>query len=140
VKENHLRWDSLGEFLALAASLEHLAAVSGNDRAQVLADSLDRATGTLLDEGKSPSRKVKEIDNRGSHYYLATYWAEELAKQEADAEVAALFGPIAAALRGNEDEIVEQLDAVPGKVTEAMRPSIVLNNIIDGLAASDLGG
>ncbi|HEY6532460.1 MAG TPA: NADP-dependent isocitrate dehydrogenase, partial [Acidimicrobiales bacterium] len=153
VKENHLRWDSLGEFLALAASLEHLAVVSDNARAQLLADALDRATGTLLDENRSPSRKVGEIDNRGSHYYLATYWAEELAKQETDAELAALFGPIAAALRGNEAEIVEQLDGVqgepvdidgyyfpdPAKVSAAMRPSATLNAIIDGLAASELG-
>jgi isocitrate dehydrogenase len=152
LKENHLRWDSLGEFLALAASLEHLAVAGDNPRAQVLADALDRATGTLLDEGRSPSRKVGEIDNRGSHYYLATYWAEELAGQDADAELAALFAPIAAALRGSEAEIVEQLDGVQGgpvdidgyyfpdsaKVTAAMRPSATLNAIIDGLAGATL--
>jgi isocitrate dehydrogenase len=152
LKENHLRWDSLGEFLALAASLEHLAVAGDNPRAQVLADALDRATGTLLDDGRSPSRKVGEIDNRGSHYYLATYWAEELAGQDADAELAALFAPIAAALRGSEAEIVEQLDGVqggpvdidgyyfpdPAKVAAAMRPSATLNAIIDGLAGATL--
>jgi isocitrate dehydrogenase len=150
VKENHLRWDSLGEFLALAASLEHLAVVGDNQRAQILADALDKATGTLLDEGKSPSRKVGEIDNRGSHYYLALYWAEELAAQTTDAEVAALFAPIAEALRSNESTIVAELDGVqgepvdidgyyfpdPAKVSAAMRPSATLNGIIDGLAAS----
>jgi isocitrate dehydrogenase len=152
LKENHLRWDSLGEFLALAASLEHLAVAGDNPRSQVLADALDRATGTLLDDGRSPSRKVGEIDNRGSHYYLATYWAEELAGQDADAELAALFAPIAAALRGSEAEIVEQLDGVqggpvdidgyyfpdPAKVAAAMRPSATLNAIIDGLAGATL--
>jgi isocitrate dehydrogenase len=150
VKENHLRWDSLGEFLALAASLEHLAVTADNQRAQVLADALDKATGTLLDEGKSPSRKVGEIDNRGSHYYLALYWAEELAAQTADADVAAMFTPIAEALRSNESTIVAELDGVqgepvdtggyyfpdPAKVSAAMRPSATLNGIIDGLAAS----
>ena len=98
VEENHLRWDSLGEFLALAASLEHLAAPTGNARAQVLADTLDKATGTLLDEGRSPSRKVDELDNRGSHFYLALYWAQELAAQTDDPELAARFAPLAAAL------------------------------------------
>ena len=150
VKENHLRWDSLGEFLALAASLEHLAVTGDNARAQLLADALDKATGTLLDEGKSPSRKVGEIDNRGSHFYLALYWAEELAAQTDDAEAAALFAPIAEALRSNEATIVAELDGVqgepvdiggyyfpdPAKVSAAMRPSATLNGIIDGLAAS----
>jgi len=150
VKENHLRWDSLGEFLALAASLEHLAVTADNQRAQLLADALDKATGTLLDEGKSPSRKVGEIDNRGSHYYLALFWAEELAAQTVDAEAAALFAPIAEALRSNEATIVAELDGVqgepvdidgyyfpdPAKVSAAMRPSATLNGIIDGLAAS----
>jgi isocitrate dehydrogenase len=150
LKENHLRWDSLGEFLALAASLEHLAVAGDNARAQILADALDTATGTLLDEGKSPSRKVGEIDNRGSHYYLALYWAEELAAQTADADVAAMFTPIAEALRSNEATIVAELDGVqgepvdidgyyfpdPAKVSAAMRPSATLNGIIDGLAAS----
>jgi len=150
VKENHLRWDSLGEFLALAASLEHLAVTADNQRAQLLADALDKATGTLLDEGKSPSRKVGEIDNRGSHYYLALFWAEELAAQTVDAQAAALFAPIAEALRSNEATIVAELDGVqgepvdidgyyfpdPAKVSAAMRPSATLNGIIDGLAAS----
>ncbi len=150
VKENHLRWDSLGEFLALAASLEHLATAAGNPRAQVLADALDRATGTLLDEGRSPSRKVGEIDNRGSHYYLALHWAEELAGQGDDAELAARFAPVAEALRANEAAIVAELDGVqgapvdiggyyfpdPARVSAEMRPSTTLNAIIDGLAAS----
>ena len=150
VKENHLRWDSLGEFLALAASLEHLAVTGDNARAQLLADALDKATGTLLDEGKSPSRKVGELDNRGSHFYLALFWAEELAAQTVDAEAAALFAPIAEALRSNEATIVAELDGVqgepvdidgyyfpdPAKVSAAMRPSATLNGIIDGLAAS----
>ena len=91
VKENYLRWDSLGEFLALAVSLEHLAETTGNARAQVLADTLDRATGTFLDENRSPARKVGQIDNRGCHFYLALYWAEELAGQTEDAELAAAF-------------------------------------------------
>jgi isocitrate dehydrogenase len=150
VKENHLRWDSLGEFLALAASLEHLAVTADNQRAQILADALDKATGTLLDEGKSPSRKVGQIDNRGSHYYLALYWAQELAAQKTDADVADLFAPIAEALAGGEATIVAELDGVqgepvdiggyyfpdPAKVSAAMRPSATLNGIIDGLAAS----
>ncbi|WP_071236774.1 NADP-dependent isocitrate dehydrogenase, partial [Vibrio cholerae] len=97
-KENHLRWDSLGEFLALAASLEHLSVVTGNRKAQVLADALDKATGKFLDMNKSPSRRVGEIDNRGSHFYLATYWAQALAEQTADADLAAEFAPIAKAL------------------------------------------
>ena len=95
VKENYLRWDSLGEFLALAVSLEHLAEHSGNPRAQVLADTLDRATGTFLNENKSPARKVGQIDNRGSHFYLALYWAQELARQTDDPELAAAFTGLA---------------------------------------------
>ena len=90
-KENHLRWDSLGEFLALAVSLEHLAEVTGNAGAQVLADALDSATGKLLLNGKSPSRKVNELDNRGSHFYLAMYWADELAAQTVDTALATRF-------------------------------------------------
>ncbi|MFM8303266.1 MAG: NADP-dependent isocitrate dehydrogenase [Actinomycetota bacterium] len=147
VKENHLRWDSLGEFLALAASLEHLAHTTGNRTAQLLADTLDRATGSVLDEGRSPSRKVNELDNRGSHFYLAMYWAEELAAQTDDAELAAKFAPIAKALTANEATIVAELNAVQGhpvdlggyyfpdaaKVVEVMRPSPVFNGIIDAV-------
>ena len=146
VKENHLRWDSLGEFLAYAASLEHLAAATGDARAQVLATTLDKATGTLLDEGRSPSRKVNQLDNRGSHFYLALYWAEELATQTDESELAARFAPLAAALRENETTIVEELNAVqgtpvdiggyyfpdPAKVVAAMRPSPTFNAVIDG--------
>jgi isocitrate dehydrogenase len=147
VKENHLRWDSLGEFLALAASLEHLAQVSDNATAQLLADTLDRATGTLLDERKSPSRKVHELDNRGSHLYLAMYWAQELAKQTDDPELAAKFAPVAEALTANEEKIVAELNDVQGspvdmggyyfpdedKVIGAMRPSTTFNAVIDAI-------
>ncbi|MEG9247302.1 NADP-dependent isocitrate dehydrogenase [Arthrobacter sp. Soc17.1.1.1] len=148
VKENHLRWDSLGEFLALAVSFEHLATSTGNARAQVLADTLDRATGTFLLENKSPSRRVGEIDNRGSHYFLARYWAEELAEQEQDAELAASFARVAEALTGNEETIVSELLAVQGspadiggyyhpdvtKVTQVMRPSAKLSEVLEILA------
>ncbi|EPO9882908.1 NADP-dependent isocitrate dehydrogenase, partial [Vibrio vulnificus] len=113
-KENHLRWDSLGEFLALAASLEHLSVVSGNAKAKVLADALDAATGEFLDTNKSPSRKVGELDNRGSHYYLAAYWAKALAEQTADAELAAEFAPIAKALAEQEAVIVAELNGAQG--------------------------
>jgi len=144
VKENHLRWDSLGEFLALAVSFEHLAVTTGNARAQVLADTLDRATGTFLLENKSPKRKVGEIDNRGSHFYLAMYWAQELAKQNDDAELAAAFAAVAQALTDNEATIIAELAAVQGspvdlggyyrpdaaKVAAVMRPSVKLNEVI----------
>src|SRR6476661_243782 len=147
VKENHLRWDSLGEFLALAASLEFLAQTTHNATAQLLADTLDRATGSVLDENRSPSRKVHELDNRGSHFYLALYWARELAAQTDDPELAARFAPIADALGANEDTIVDELNAVQGSpvdiggyyqpddelVTAAMRPSARFNQIIDGI-------
>ncbi|MHC6526925.1 NADP-dependent isocitrate dehydrogenase [Vibrio sp. V39_P1S14PM300] len=143
-KENHLRWDSLGEFLALAASLEHLSTVAGNAKAQVLADALDKATGQFLDNNKSPSRKVGELDNRGSHYYLATYWAQALAEQADDAELAAQFAPIAKALAENEAAIVAELNGAQGtpgdlggyylpefdKASALMRPSTILNKII----------
>lgn len=143
-KENHLRWDSLGEFLALAASLEHLANVTGNKRAQVLADALDKATGKFLDENKSPSRKVGELDNRGSHFYLSLYWAEALAAQSDDSALQSQFAPIATELAENEDKIVEELNAVQGvamdvggyyrpdpKLTsDAMRPSATFNAIL----------
>ena len=149
VKEAHLRWDSLGEFLALAASLEHLAVVGANARAQSLADALDRATGTLLDTGKSPGRKVGQLDNRGSHFYIALYWAQELAKQTSDAALAALFAPVAEALAKQEANIIGEIDATQGSpadiggyyfpdpalVDKAMRPSATFNAIIDDLAA-----
>jgi isocitrate dehydrogenase len=109
LKENHLRWDSLGEFLALAVSFEHLATTTGNARAQVLADTLDRATGTFLLENKSPSRRAGELDNRGSHYFLARYWAEELAKQTDDADLAAAFSSVANELSSKEETIVGEL-------------------------------
>jgi isocitrate dehydrogenase len=115
IKEDHLRWDSLGEFLALASSFEHMATTTGNARAQILADTLDRATGTFLNENKSPSRKVGEIDNRGSHFYLALYWAQELAKQTEDAELAARFAAVADDLATNEAKINEELLSVQGK-------------------------
>ncbi|EKO5121316.1 NADP-dependent isocitrate dehydrogenase [Vibrio fluvialis] len=144
-KENHLRWDSLGEFLALAASLEHLSVVTGNAKAQVLADALDKATGKFLDTNKSPSRKVGELDNRGSHFYLAMYWAEALAEQTADADLAAEFAPIAQQLKDNEEKIVAELNGAQGvagdlggyylpefeKTAPLMRPSATLNHIVD---------
>ncbi|CAN5195810.1 NADP-dependent isocitrate dehydrogenase [soil metagenome] len=114
VKENYLRWDSLGEFLALASSFEHLATSTGNARAQILADTLDRATGTFLDEDRSPGRRLGTIDNRGSHFYLALYWAEELAAQSEDADLAAAFGALASSLRADEDTIVAELIGVQG--------------------------
>ncbi len=143
-KENHLRWDSLGEFLALAASLDHLAQVTENSRAQVLAKALDQATGKFLDENKSPSRKVNELDNRGSHFYLAMYWAEALAAQSEDAELARHFSSAATAMGENEARIVAELNSAQGGAMEvggyykpdpelaaaAMRPSATLNEII----------
>jgi isocitrate dehydrogenase len=147
VKENHLRWDSLGEFLALAASLEFLAQKTDNTTAQLLADTLDRATGRVLDENRSPSRKVHELDNRGSHFYLALYWAQELAAQTDDPALAVRFAPIAEALAANEDQIVKELNEVQGSpvelggyyypdeelVTAAMRPSATFNSVIDAI-------
>jgi len=147
VAENYLRWDSLGEFSALGASLEHVAQTTGNAKAQVLADALDKAIATFLDENKSPARKVGQIDNRGSHYYLALFWAEELAAQTADADLAARFAPVAAELRAKEDTINAELIGVQGhpvdmggyfhpdeaKTGAAMRPSATLNAIIDAL-------
>src|SRR5690606_1888918 len=112
VAENHLRWDSLGEFLALAASLEHLAESSGSTTAAVLATTLDQATGRLLEAGRSPSRKVNELDNRGSHFYLARYWADALVAQRDDPQLAEAFAPLATALADNEATIVEELNAV----------------------------
>jgi isocitrate dehydrogenase len=149
VKENYLRWDSLGEFLALAASLEHLAVIGNNSRAQSLADALDLATGRLLDENRSPARRVGQLDNRGSHFYIALYWAQALAAQTTDAELAALFTPVAAALAENEQTIVAELNAVQGSpadiggyyypdpalVSAVMRPSATFNAIIDAFGA-----
>ncbi|MEL7977279.1 NADP-dependent isocitrate dehydrogenase [Isoptericola sp. F-RaC21] len=145
--ENYLRWDSLGEFFALAASFEHLATVTGNARAQVLADTLDRATGTFLDQDKSPTRRVGGIDNRGSHFYLALYWAQELAAQSDDAELAAAFGPLAASLAEQEATIVDELVGVQGspadvggyyrpdaaKAAAVMRPSATFNTALEAL-------
>jgi isocitrate dehydrogenase len=144
LKENHLRWDSLGEFLALAASLDHLATSDDNARAQLLGDALDRATGTFLAENRSPSRKAGEIDNRGSHFYLALYWAQELASQDEDAELAAAFAEIAGDLAANEQAITDELLAVQGspvdiggyyrpdddKATDIMRPSKTFNEVL----------
>jgi isocitrate dehydrogenase len=147
VKENYLRWDSLGEFFALAASLEHLATTTGNARAQILADTLDRATGTFLNEDRSPGRRLGTIDNRGSHFYLGLYWAQELAAQTADAELAAAFDAFATRLAENEKTIVEELLAVQGspadiggyyrpddaKAGAVMRPSATLNEALASL-------
>lgn len=148
VNENYLRWDSLGEFLALAVSFEHLATTTGNDRAQVLADTLDAATGRFLDENKSPGRKLGTIDNRGSHFYLALYWAQELAQQSKDAELASTFGPLAQKLADAEETIVSELVGVqgspaeiggyyqpdPAKADAVMRPSTTLNEALASLA------
>jgi isocitrate dehydrogenase len=147
LKENHLRWDSLGEFLALAVSLQTLADKDDNPRAKVLGDTLDAATGRLLDEGRSPSRKVGELDNRGSHYWLARYWARELADQDSDAELAAVFGPLAERLECDEHAILTELNGVQGegvdlggyyhvdrdRAAKVMRPSATLNDAIDAL-------
>ncbi len=144
VEENHLRWDSLGEFLALAASLEHLSQTSGNARAQVLADTLDQATAKFLDNDKSPTRKLGQLDNRGSHFYLALYWAEALAAQSKDAALAQRFAPLAATLTEQEQTIVHELNSVQGKAVDiggyyrlddvkasaAMRPSQTFNQAL----------
>lgn len=144
LEENHLRWDSLGEFLALAVSLEHLGSKNDNHKAIVLAEALDEATEKYLDNSKSPSRKVKEIDNRGSHFYLAMYWAEALSNQDKDQELKDIFTPIAEQLKENENKINEELTMVQGHlvdiggyyepteklVFEAMRPSKTFNNIL----------
>ncbi|MFE0037946.1 NADP-dependent isocitrate dehydrogenase [Streptomyces sp. NPDC058991] len=144
VKENYLRWDSLGEFLALAVSFEHLATTTGNARARILADTLDRATGTFLNENKSPSRRLGGIDNRGSHFYLALYWAQELAKQTDDARLAEAFAGLAKTLTEQEGTIVDELIAVQGspadiggyyqpdaaKASAVMRPSQTLNQAL----------
>ena len=147
VSEGHLRWDSLGEFLALAASLEHLGNSYDNSKALVLAETLDKATELVLENGKSPSRKVNEIDNRGSHFYLAMYWAQALADQEKDSQLKAIFEPVAKALMENEEKIASELLEAQGKAvdikgyyapdeelrSQAMRPSTTLNGIIDSI-------
>jgi len=147
VAENYLRWDSLGEFFALAASFEHFARVTGNPRAAVLAQTLDQATGRFLEENKSPTRSLGGIDNRGSHFFLAMYWAQELAAQTVDEALAATFAPVAEALVLNEPTIIEDLIAVqgspaeiggyyrpdPAQATAVMRPSATFNRIIDSI-------
>jgi len=146
-KENHLRWDSLGEFLALAASLEHVSVNTGNSKAQVLADTLDSATGKFLDTNKSPSRRVGELDNRGSHFYLAMFWAQALAEQSVDEDLKAGFTAIAQALTKQEDKIVAELNTAQGPAmdikgyyyadvalaSKAMRPSDTFNTILSSL-------
>ncbi len=148
-QENHLRWDSLGEFLALSVSFEHLAESADNPRAQILADTIDAATGHVLDQGRSPSRKVNELDNRGSHFYLALYWAQALAGQTGDPDLASSFAPLAEALAQNEDTIVDELNEVqgqsmdiggyyfpdPGLAEAAMRPSQTLNQLLADFGA-----
>jgi isocitrate dehydrogenase len=150
VRENHLRWDSLGEFLALAVSLELLAEADDNQQARILATTLDKATGTLLETGRSPSRRVGELDNRGSHFYLALYWAQELAGQTEDPALASAFAPLAEELASDEETIVSELNAVQGepvdlggyyfvdreKADEVMRPSATFNRVIDALAVA----
>ncbi|BAN02435.1 NADP-dependent isocitrate dehydrogenase [Ilumatobacter coccineus] len=147
VKENYLRWDSLGEFLAIAVSFEHLAEVTGNEAAKMLGDALDVATGQLLENGKSPARRLGQIDNRGSHFYIALYWAQALASQSENPDVAARFAPLAAALTDNEDTINAELLGVQGqpadiggyyqpddvKADAVMRPSATLNRVLDTL-------
>ncbi len=145
--ENHLRWDSLGEFLALAASLEHEAVNNNNSKAQILAETLDAATALLLENGKSPSRKVKELDNRGSHYYIALYWSQELANQNSDIKLKKVFSSIFDSLHKNESKIIKELNFAQGKsiniegyfspsisaASKAMRPSSTLNQIIGSI-------
>ena len=147
VEENYLRWDSLGEFLALAASLEHLGETTGNAKAKVLADALDAANGQILDNDRSPARKVGELDNRGSHFYLALYWAQALAAQDGDADLKNRFAPLAKMLADNEAKIVGELNGAQGtpveiggyyhpdlrKVGEAMRPSTTFNAALAAL-------
>jgi isocitrate dehydrogenase len=144
VGEGHLRWDSLGEFLALAVSIEDLGSKSENAKALVLAETLNAATGQFLDENKSPSRKVNELDNRGSHFYLAMYWAQALADQTRDADLKEQFTPLAKALADNESKIIDELNSAQGtpvdiggyykpdaaKTEAAMRPSETFNSML----------
>ncbi|MBI2281910.1 MAG: NADP-dependent isocitrate dehydrogenase [Bacteroidetes bacterium] len=150
--EGHLRWDSLGEFLALTVSLEHLSEVNHNQKAKILADTLDEATEKFLENDKSPSRKVGELDNRGSHFYLAMYWAEALAKQTTDTDLQACFTKVAQELKNNESKIIDELTKAQGKpvdiggyyfptvekVEKAMRPSETLNNILSKVLKTQL--
>jgi len=150
--EGHLRWDSLGEFFALAVSLEYLSEVNNNPKAKILADTLDEATGKFLENDKSPSRKVGELDVRGSHFYLAMYWAEALAKQSKDMELKTKFSSIAQDLISSEATIVKELNSVQGhpldiggyyfpsveKTTKEMRPSETLNAIMDEITSTQL--
>jgi isocitrate dehydrogenase len=147
VEENHLRWDSLGEFLALAVSLEDLGLKTGNARANLLAKTLDAATGKLLDNSKGPSTRTGELDNRGSHFYLAMYWAQALAEQTEDKELQAHFAPLAKSLADSEAQIVAELKEVQGKpadiggyylldaekVKAVMRPSATFNAALSGV-------
>jgi len=149
LEENHLRWDSLGEILALGVSLEDLAQKTGNDSIQVLADALDAANSQYLDNNRSPSRNTGELDNRGSHFYLALYWARALAAQDRDRELQARFAAVAEALAENEQTIIDELNSVQGAsvdiggyyrpdkqlASQVMRPSETFNRIIDSLPA-----
>jgi isocitrate dehydrogenase len=147
IKEGHLRWDSLGEFMAIVVSLEYLAEVNNNTKAKVLADTLDKAVESVLKNGKSPMRKVGQLDNRGSHFYLAMYWAEELAKQTEDIDLKTIFENLANEMKNNEDTIIAELNEAQGKTEDikgyyfpdtnitcaVMRPSITLNAIVNNL-------
>jgi isocitrate dehydrogenase len=149
-EENHLRWDSLGEFLALAVSLEDFARKNDNAKLKVIAAALDKANSDFLNNNKSPSRKVGELDTRGSHFYLGMYWAQTLAEQDDDAELKAIFTPVAQQLTDNEAKIVEELNGEQGKpvdlggyyrpdrdkTSEVMRPSVTLNAVVDALAGN----
>ena len=146
--EGHLRWDSLGEFLAIAVSIEDIGIKTGNPKAQILADALNEAIGKFLDENKSPSRKVNELDNRGSHFYLALYWAQSLASQQNDTDLKDKFAPLAEKLAEQEQAIVGELNDAQGspvdiggyyqpdeaKASEAMRPSQIFNNALASIA------
>jgi isocitrate dehydrogenase len=148
-EENHLRWDSLGEFLAIAASLEDLGIKTANDKAKLLAKTLDAATGKLLDNSKNPSPKTGQLDNRGSQFYLTLYWAQALAEQSQDKALQALFAPLAHTLTDNEQKIIGELNAVQGKpvdiggyfkpdlakVTAVMRPSATFNAALEAVKA-----
>jgi isocitrate dehydrogenase len=145
--EGHLRWDSLGEFLALTVSLEHLANTFDNKRAMILSNTLDRAVAGFLDNNRGPSRRAGEIDNRGSHMFLAQYWAKQLAAQDEDPELKEVFAEVAKQLTENESKILAEIAAAEGKATDiggyfmpndqlaekAMRPSATMNAIIDGI-------
>ena len=147
LEEGHLRWDSLGEMLALGVSLEHLASVHENTAASIFSETVDQAVGQYLENQRSPSRKVRELDNRGSNFYFALYWAQALAEQEADPKLQSRFSSIAGELSDNEHKILEELDAAQGdpvdiggyfmpddqKASEAMRPSQTLNKIISDI-------